>query len=211
MITFFHRPYHTVDILRHSTENPIETFSFDLFVSSYLNITKCCIYVKNKRTFRLHGCLLQSRPRLHLVSHKNILLHGSSFEWRPQRHFFSIISRHWPHEPLWQRSVQIWLPHLSVFWQVLPHGSTSTVHGACVVYRDTFSNVNILSFSIMFNLFFSRQFLLLCHKDTIEIHLSDMVHSHRYDISPYTCAGHIQIIYCKSIRMTNLSCYNHAL
>lgn len=81
-------------------------------------------------TFRLHACLLQSRMRLHFISHAYVFEHGNSLVWSPQRHFFSIISKHWLQSPLWQRSAQMWLPQPNVFWHVFPHGPISSLHAA---------------------------------------------------------------------------------
>lgn len=128
MTTFFHKFYHTVDNCHRSTEKSNNTKT----TSSNLHDLRA----QNRLlTFRLHACLLQSRSCLHLASHKYCLLHGNSLVYRPQRHFFSTISKHWPHSPRWHRSAQMWLPHFKVFWQVFPHGSISTVHGAWVVWK----------------------------------------------------------------------------
>lgn len=86
---------------------------------------------KRRRTFRLHGCLLQSLVRLHFDSQRYCLEQGSSLLYMPQRHFFSAMARQAAQSPLWQRSAQMWAPHSSVFWQVLPHGPMSSEQGAC--------------------------------------------------------------------------------
>lgn len=125
-ITFCHRFCHKVDSRHHNTNiRRVMNWMLDYGYFHY--------FAQEMLTFRLHTCLLQSFMRLHLASHWNDLLHGSSLVNRPQRHFFATISKHCPHSPRWQRSVHIWFPHFNVFWHVLPHGSISTVHGACVV------------------------------------------------------------------------------
>lgn len=81
------------DIVHHNTnsdENKIEYYvqEENNSLDSILN------------TFRLQACFPQSRIRLHFASHVKTFEHGISLEKDPQRHLFSIISKHWPQSPL---------------------------------------------------------------------------------------------------------------
>lgn len=82
----FHKSCRTVGTGHRSTVN--ENIHFLKSHSDFVHLLEFSTF-----TFRLHGCLLQSRIRLHFASHKYGFEHGSSLECSPQRHFFSMISR----------------------------------------------------------------------------------------------------------------------